>query len=211
MDVGNSVRKAIDDHMKGELDAAMLHACNAVDGTAAKVHPSLGSNARFTRLLRENYFILEPMAAPGRDADNTRFPVKVDRPKAPGGLPDFADGLLRRPPMPPRSRGSTARGLRASAQRGRSAWLHAHRGKEGRAWDGASAPQRPDHLRPPRRSRVLTRQRRPACPRRLPLHLRAAPPPARNKSMVGPRGRLPGRRSHRANAPGHPRLRRLDE
>lgn len=91
MDVGNSVRKAIDDHGNGELDAAMLHACNAVDGTAAKVHPSLGSNARFTMLLRDNYFILEPMAAPGINLDDTRFPVKVDWPKALGGLPDFAD------------------------------------------------------------------------------------------------------------------------
>jgi hypothetical protein len=68
-----------------------MHACNAVDGTAAKLHPSLGSNARFTKLLRDNYSILEPMAAPGINLDDTRFPVKVERPKAPGGLPDFAD------------------------------------------------------------------------------------------------------------------------
>lgn len=65
MDVGNSVRKAIDDYVAYEVDAAMIHACNAVDGTAAKLHPALGSNARFTKLLRDNYFILEPMAAPG--------------------------------------------------------------------------------------------------------------------------------------------------
>ena len=37
VDVGNSVRKSIDDFEHGETDAAMLHACNAVDGTAAKL------------------------------------------------------------------------------------------------------------------------------------------------------------------------------
>jgi hypothetical protein len=92
VDVGNSVRMAIEDYEESEVDAAMLHACNAVDGTAAKVHPSIASNnARFTKLLRDNYSILEPMVAPGIDLDDTRFPVKVMYPKAPGGLPDFAD------------------------------------------------------------------------------------------------------------------------
>ena len=91
MDVGNSARKAIDDYGGGEVDAAMLHACNAVDGTAAKIYPTMGSNARFTKLLRANYFILEPMAAPGINLQDTRFPVKVMRPKAPGGQPDYAD------------------------------------------------------------------------------------------------------------------------
>lgn len=37
MNVGNSVRKAIDDWGSGEQDAAMLHVCNAVDGTAKMV------------------------------------------------------------------------------------------------------------------------------------------------------------------------------
>ena len=91
VDVGDSVRIAIKDYEDGEIDAAMMHACNALDGTAAKVHSSLGSNARFTKLLRDNYSILEPMAAPGINLVDTRFPVKVERPKAPGGLPDFAD------------------------------------------------------------------------------------------------------------------------
>ena len=91
MNVGSSVRKAIDDWEHGETDAAMLHACNAVDGTAKKVYPRLGSNARFTQLLRDNYAILGPMGMPGINLVDTRFPVKVERPKAPGGKPDLAD------------------------------------------------------------------------------------------------------------------------
>ncbi len=91
MDVGSSVRKAIKDYEDGDTDAAMLHACNAVDGTAKKLYPTLDSNARFTKLLRDNYSILEPMAAPGINLDDTRFPVKVEHPKASGGQPDFAD------------------------------------------------------------------------------------------------------------------------
>jgi hypothetical protein len=91
MNVGSSIRKAVDDWECAELDSAMLHACNAIDGTARKVYPIMGSNARFTELLRSNYSILGPMAAPGIDLVNTRWPVVVARPKAPGGKPDFAD------------------------------------------------------------------------------------------------------------------------
>ncbi len=93
MNVGNSVRKAIDDWEQGEPESAMLHACNAVDGTAKKLYPTLGSNARFTRLLRENYGIFGPMGVPGIDLVQTRFPVKVTRPKAEAGKPDIADVL----------------------------------------------------------------------------------------------------------------------
>lgn len=94
MNVANSVRKAIDDWQVGELEAAMLHACNAVDGTAGKIHPATLSNKqRFTRLLRENFDILGPMGAPGVDLVHTRFPVVVHKPTAPGGAPDLADVL----------------------------------------------------------------------------------------------------------------------
>lgn len=91
MDVANSVRLAINDWQRGELDAAMLHACNAVDGTARKVYPTGRSNARFTRFLRENYGILGPMGAPGVDLSAVRWPVAVRSPKAEGGKPDIAD------------------------------------------------------------------------------------------------------------------------
>jgi hypothetical protein len=89
--IGDSVRKAIDDWEHGEAEAAMLHACNAVDGTASKRYPGEGSNARFTRFLRESYPIFGPMGVPGIDLVATRWPVKVARPKASGGTPDIAD------------------------------------------------------------------------------------------------------------------------
>jgi hypothetical protein len=91
VNVGNSVRKAIDDWEHRDLESAMLHACNAVDGTAKKLYPGLRNNERFTRVLRENYSILGPMGAPGVDLIETRFPVIVARPLTPGGKPDIAD------------------------------------------------------------------------------------------------------------------------
>lgn len=92
VNVGRSVQKAIDEWEAADLDSAMLHACNAIDGTAKKHYPrERGSNARFTRLLRDNYGILGPMGMPGINVVETRFPVSIQRPKAPGGKPDLAD------------------------------------------------------------------------------------------------------------------------
>jgi hypothetical protein len=93
MIVSQSVRKAIDDWQRGEFEPAMLHACNAVDGTAGKLYPTSGNKARFTRTLRENYAILGPMGAPGIDLVETRFPVTVKGSTALDGKPDLADVL----------------------------------------------------------------------------------------------------------------------
>lgn len=90
--VGNSVRKSIKEWELGEFEFAMLHACNAVDGTAKKAYPNIEKNKpRFTQCLRDNYDILGPMGMPGIDLVNTRWPIKVDRPKANGSGPDLAD------------------------------------------------------------------------------------------------------------------------
>lgn len=91
MNVGQSVRKSIDDWELGDLEPAMLHACNAVDGTARKAFPTLGNKARFTRLLRGRHWVFGPMGMPGINLEETRFPVKVARPTTQDGLPDFAD------------------------------------------------------------------------------------------------------------------------
>lgn len=93
MNVGNSVRKAIDEWELTDFESAMLHACNAVDGTAKKVYPHLveKSNERFTKFLRDHYAILGPMGIPGINLATTRFPVRVRRPKTSDGQPDIAD------------------------------------------------------------------------------------------------------------------------
>jgi hypothetical protein len=91
MRVGDSIRHSIEEWERGNLESSMLHACNAVDGTAKKVFTALGSNRRFTRLLRENYNILGPMGAPGINLEETRFPIAIPRPTTPDGQPDFAD------------------------------------------------------------------------------------------------------------------------
>lgn len=94
MNVGRSVTKAIDEIEGGDLESAMLHACNAVDGTALKALPGeAGSNKRFTDFLRSNYAILGTMGVPGINLIETRFPIKVMKPKAIGGVPDLADVL----------------------------------------------------------------------------------------------------------------------
>jgi hypothetical protein len=74
MKVSDSVRKAIDDWQEHDLDSAMLHACNAVDGTARKIYPKLGNKDRFTQFVRDNFAIIGPMGAPGIDLVQTRFP-----------------------------------------------------------------------------------------------------------------------------------------
>jgi len=91
MKVGDSVRHAIEEWQRGNFEAAMLHACNAVDGTARKMFPGLGNKHRFTRLLRENYGILGPMSFAGLNLVDTRFPVAVPHPTTQDGKPDIAD------------------------------------------------------------------------------------------------------------------------
>lgn len=91
MNVGNSVRKTIEDMESGDSESAMIHACNAVDGTAKKLYPNMGTNARFTKLLRDCYSVLGPMGMPGVELKETRFPIVLDKPKASGGKPDLAD------------------------------------------------------------------------------------------------------------------------
>jgi hypothetical protein len=91
MKIADSIKHAIDDWQEHKLESAMLHACNAVDGTAGKQFPEAGSRERFTRFLRENYYILGPMAAPGINLVETAFPIKVKKASGAGGAPDIAD------------------------------------------------------------------------------------------------------------------------
>lgn len=90
--VGQSVKKAIDDWQLGELDFAMLHACNAVDGTSKKHIKSFkGNKDRFTKFLRINYDILGPMGMPGINIVETRWPIKISSPTKLAEPVDLAD------------------------------------------------------------------------------------------------------------------------
>jgi hypothetical protein len=94
MKIGKSVQRAIDDWIEGESESSMLHACNAVDGTATKAYPNLRLvGERFKKLLRDNYSILGPMGAPNIDIGQTRFPVRV-KTDLRDGRPDLADVIV---------------------------------------------------------------------------------------------------------------------
>jgi len=89
--VGYSVNKSLHEFDQGDLISAMIHACNAVDGTSKKSFPEMHKHGkRFTRLLRESYAILGPFGIPGIDLVNTRWPVDVGS-HVPDKLPDAAD------------------------------------------------------------------------------------------------------------------------
>lgn len=78
MKVGKSVSKAIDDWLAGDSESAMLHACNAVDGTARKKpYGNSGNAARFCRLIREETEIFGKFGMPGINLDTTRFPISL--------------------------------------------------------------------------------------------------------------------------------------
>jgi hypothetical protein len=70
----------------------MVHAGNAVDGTAKKRYPQLGVATRFRRTIRDSLDIFRLMAAPGIDFDRSRFPIAV-KSDLPDGRPDIADVL----------------------------------------------------------------------------------------------------------------------
>jgi len=120
MRVGDSVRLSIDDANCGEWEAAMLHACNAVDGTAAKASTgSTGVGKRFMGLLRDNADILGRMGLPGVDPVRTEFPVRVD-----GAYHATLPGSSTASQMHPRTRGRTHRWIRLDPRGDPSAAWH---------------------------------------------------------------------------------------
>jgi len=92
VDVGDSVRRSLDLWEHREWDAAMLHAGNAVDGTAKKRYPQQGVATRFKRTIRDSLDIFQIMAAPGIDFEQSRIPIAV-KSDMPDGRPDIADVL----------------------------------------------------------------------------------------------------------------------
>jgi hypothetical protein len=73
MKLRDHVLYAIDDSRAGKHDAALLHACMAIDGTATRLYPSKGVKHRYIDCLRNYYWLLEAMTGAGIDLVETRF------------------------------------------------------------------------------------------------------------------------------------------
>ncbi|MGK3128499.1 hypothetical protein ACCW76_04795 [Pantoea sp. C8B4] len=84
--------KALDEFDRGDLDGAVLHACNAFDGTSGKLHPEMRKHRlRFTRTLREHYAIFGPMGMPNINLEETFWPAQIYENQKLTDRPDIAD------------------------------------------------------------------------------------------------------------------------
>ncbi len=92
VEVGGAVRRSLDHWERREWDLAVVHACNALDGTAKKRYPHEGVASRFKRTLRDSLDIFATMAAPTVDFEQTRFPIAVKSDLS-DSRPDIADVL----------------------------------------------------------------------------------------------------------------------
>lgn len=64
---------ALDDAANGKLDAALMHACAAIDGTGAKLYPDKGVRDRFVETFNRYLWVIEPMFAIGINLQETTF------------------------------------------------------------------------------------------------------------------------------------------
>lgn len=95
MDVGRQVLIAIEDGVRrasGRNEAALLHACLAIDATARLVYPKMKVGQRYIQCIRDYMWIIEPMMGVGLNLIDTKFDnmsIKTER----GTIysPDFAE------------------------------------------------------------------------------------------------------------------------
>ena len=67
------VAYALDDAGNGKLDAALMHACAAIDGTGARLFPDTGVRDRFVETFNRYLWVIEPMFAIGINLQETTF------------------------------------------------------------------------------------------------------------------------------------------
>lgn len=96
MNVGNSVRYALDCVDRHEYEAAMMHACAAASSTAKKSMPKkMTDRQAFTGFLRKHYDIFGLMAVRGVNVHETKFPVSVTSSLGENMKPDIADLIYK--------------------------------------------------------------------------------------------------------------------
>jgi hypothetical protein len=89
MKLSEQVLCAIDDAEAGKFNAALLHACIAIDTTSKRLYPSeKGVGVRYANCLRRYCWILEPMIGAGLNLVAARFSnIKLRKTAS----PDFAE------------------------------------------------------------------------------------------------------------------------
>jgi hypothetical protein len=65
MDIGDHVRLAVKSAYDGELEAALLHALQAVDGTGKRIRPGATTRSRIVDTIEDYLWVIEPMAGLG--------------------------------------------------------------------------------------------------------------------------------------------------
>jgi hypothetical protein len=89
MKIADHVKSCFDDAGQGKLDAALLHACIAIDATSKLLYPTERKvGRRYTQCIRDYYWLVEPMLGAGINLEQTVFAnIKLPKTQA----PDFAD------------------------------------------------------------------------------------------------------------------------
>ncbi len=88
MKLRDHVLYAIDDAQARKPDAALLHACIAIDGTAKRLFPNKPVRLRYIDCLRRYYWLMEAMIGVGINLEETRF-ANIRLPKL--EQPDLAE------------------------------------------------------------------------------------------------------------------------
>jgi hypothetical protein len=73
MDIGDHVRLATADFDHGELESALLHALQAVDGTGRKLRPGAQTRDRVVGTIDDYLWVIEPMISMGANLETTTF------------------------------------------------------------------------------------------------------------------------------------------
>lgn len=92
MKIQKSIKKAIDELNADDFETAMLHVCNAIDGTAQKKNGAISSKSSFEDFIRSYYDYIGAMTGTySLDYENIDWPVTVQKPRGAGGKTDLAD------------------------------------------------------------------------------------------------------------------------
>lgn len=88
MRIQKSLKKAVDEIVANDYESAMLHVCNAIDGTAQKKYGGKSSRTIYTKFLRDHYDLICALTGlPQLNLKDTIWPVTVERTEK----PDFAE------------------------------------------------------------------------------------------------------------------------